>query len=240
MRRPSRRAHNELRTLTFTRSFTHLAEGSVLVSMGNTKIICNASITDTLPRFLKNSNQGWLTAEYGMLPRATQERADREAVRGKQTGRTIEIQRIIGRSLRAALDLKKFYPYTMHIDCDVIQADGSTRTTAINGAFIAMVDALQTLQRKNILKTDPLKHYVAAVSVGVYRNTPILDLDYQEDAAADTDMNIVMTDDLRFVEIQGTAERSCFDSRALHKLTELAREGIQHIIQQQKTILAQG
>jgi ribonuclease PH len=237
--RPSKRADDELRSLSFTRHFVDTAEGSVFVCLGNTKIICNASITEALPRFLKTKEQGWLTAEYGMLPRSTQERMERESVRGKQSGRTVEIQRLIGRSLRAALDLKKLYPYTIAIDCDVIQADGGTRTAAISGAFVAMVDALQYLQRQNILKTDPLKHYVAATSVGIYRNHPILDLDYAEDAEADTDMNVVMTDNKAFIEIQGTAEGDAFHIKELTRLLELASHGIQIIIQKQKEVLSE-
>ena len=236
--RPSKRADDELRSLSFTRHFVDTAEGSVFVCLGNTKIICNASITEALPRFLKTKEQGWLTAEYGMLPRSTQERMERESVKGKQSGRTVEIQRLIGRSLRAALDLKKLYPYMIAIDCDVIQADGGTRTAAISGAFVAMVDALQYLQRQNILKTDPLKHYVAATSVGMYRNHPILDLDYAEDAEADTDMNVVMTDNKAFIEIQGTAEGEPFSEAHFNAMLALAKKGIADLVRVQKFALA--
>lgn len=229
--RPSKRAANELRPLSFTTQFTRYAEGSVLVTLGNTKVICNASIVEGVPRFLKNSEQGWLTAEYGMLPRSTHSRMDREASRGKQGGRTVEIQRLIGRSLRAALDLKLLGPYTITIDCDVIQADGGTRTAAINGSCIAMIEALRHLQRKGILQTDPLKHKVAAVSVGIYKGVPVLDLDYAEDSNAHTDMNVVMTDNDAFIEIQGTAEGDAFHAKELDALINLARHGIKQIIE---------
>ncbi len=237
--RPSKRAVNELRPLFFTRHFTRYAEGSVLVCMGNTKVICNASIVEGVPKFLKESQQGWLTAEYGMLPRSTHDRMDREATRGKQGGRTLEIQRLIGRSLRSAIDLSLLGPYTITIDCDVIQADGGTRTAAINGSCIAVIDALRHLQRKNILKKDPLKHLVGAVSVGIYNGKPVLDLDYEEDSKAHTDMNVVMTDDKAFVEIQGTAEGAAFHETELNALLELAKSGIHQILEKQREILAE-
>ncbi|WP_267256282.1 ribonuclease PH [Coxiella endosymbiont of Ornithodoros maritimus] len=237
--RPSKRAANELRPLSFTTQFTRYAEGSILVTLGNTKVICNASIVEGVPRFLKNTEQGWLTAEYGMLPRSTHSRMDREASRGKQSGRTVEIQRLIGRSLRAALDLKLLGPYTITIDCDVIQADGGTRTAAINGSCIAMIEALRHLQRKGILQTDPLKHKVAAVSVGIYKGVPVLDLDYAEDSNAHTDMNIVMTDNDAFIEIQGTAEGDAFHAKELDALINLARHGIKQIIEKQQEALSQ-
>lgn len=235
--RPSKRAVNELRSLSFTTQFIQYAEGSVLVAMGQTKVICTASIVEGIPRFLKNSEQGWLTAEYGMLPRSTHSRMDREAARGKQGGRTIEIQRLIGRALRAALNLKLLGSYTITIDCDVIQADGGTRTAAINGSCIAMVGALRLLQRKGILEANPLKHLVAAVSVGIYNGTPILDLDYEEDSKAHTDMNIVMTDQDSFIEIQGTAEGNAFHTKELDALISLARQGIKTILQKQQEAL---
>ncbi|MFW0094375.1 MAG: ribonuclease PH [Coxiella endosymbiont of Haemaphysalis qinghaiensis] len=235
--RPSKRATNELRPFSFTTQFTPYAEGSVLVEMGQTKVICNASIVEGVPRFLKNSDQGWLTAEYGMLPRSTHSRMEREALRGKQSGRTVEIQRLIGRSLRAALDLKLLGPYTITLDCDVIQADGGTRTAAINGGCIATIQALRYLQRKGILQTDPLKHLVTAVSVGIYNGVPVLDLDYTEDSKAHTDMNIVMTENYSFVEIQGTAEEDAFHSKELDALIDLARQGIKSIVEKQREVL---
>ena len=237
--RPSKREVNELRTLTFTTQFTCYAEGSVLVTLGNTKVICNASILEGVPRFLKNSEQGWLTAEYGMLPRSTHNRIDRESARGKQGGRTIEIQRLIGRSLRAALNLQLLAPYTITIDCDVIQADGGTRTAAINGSCIAMIEALRYLQRDGILQTDPLKYLVAAASVGIYKGIPVLDLDYTEDSKAHTDMNIVMNDNDSFIEIQGTAEGNAFHAKELNELINLARHGIKQVIEKQREALSQ-
>lgn len=237
--RPSKRAENELRPISFATQFIQYPEGSVLITMGHTKVICTASIVEGIPRFLKNSEQGWLTAEYGMLPRSTHSRMDREATRGKQGGRTIEIQRLIGRALRAALDLKLLGSYTITIDCDVIQADGGTRTAAINGSCIAMVDALRHLQRQGILETDPLKHLVAAVSVGIYNGTPILDLDYEEDSKAHTDMNVVMTDQDSFIEIQGTAEGNAFHTKEFDTLIDLARQGIKTILQKQQEVLRQ-
>lgn len=237
--RPSKRAANELRPLSFVTQFIRHPEGSVLITMGQTKVICTASIIEGIPRFLKNSEQGWLTAEYGMLPRSTHNRMDRESIRGKQGGRTIEIQRFIGRALRAALDLKLLNSYTIIIDCDVIQADGGTRTAAINGSCIAMIDALRRFQRKGILETDPLKHLVSAVSVGIYNGTPILDLDYEEDSKAHTDMNVVMTDKDSFIEIQGTAEGNAFYIKELDILIDLARQGIKTILQKQQEALRQ-
>lgn len=238
--RPSKRAVDQLRPLSFTREYTCYAEGSVLVCMGNTKVLCNASIVEGVPRFLKESNQGWLTAEYGMLPRSTHDRMDREAAKGKQSGRTQEIQRLIGRALRSAVDLKVLGPYTITVDCDVIQADGGTRTAAINGSCLAVIDALHHLQRKGILKTDPLKHFVGAVSVGIYNGKPVLDLDYIEDSKAHTDMNVVMTDQNAFIEIQGTAEGDAFHEQELQSLIALAKSGIQQIIAAQKEALNHG
>jgi ribonuclease PH len=235
--RQSKRAANQLRDISFIRHYTAHAEGSVLVSYGETKVLCTASISDGVPYFLKDSKQGWVTAEYGMLPRATHTRSSREASAGKQTGRTVEIQRLIGRSLRTAIDLKKLGAFTITVDCDVLQADGGTRTAAITGGCIAMIDAIRHLQREGRLRTDPLKYLVAAVSVGVYKNLPIIDLDYKEDSMADTDMNIVMTEHNEFIELQGTAEKTPFHDGDLDKLLQLAREGIKQIIAKQKLVL---
>ncbi|MCH9743950.1 MAG: ribonuclease PH [Gammaproteobacteria bacterium] len=235
--RPSNRQANEMRPLSFTRQFTHHAEGSVLVCFGNTKVICTASVDNNVPRFLQDQNQGWVTAEYGMLPRSTNERMKREAARGKQTGRTIEIQRLIGRSLRAAVNLEQLGKHTIHIDCDVIQADGGTRTAAISGASVALADAIQFMQSKKMIATNPLRHLVAAVSVGIYKQTPVLDLDYAEDSNAETDMNVVMTDDLRFIEIQGTAEGDTFAEEQLQTMLTLAKKGIGDINAAQREAL---
>lgn len=232
--RPSKRRADQMRPIRFTRQFLKHPEGSVLVEYGDTKVICTASITDGVPKFLKDSKQGWLTAEYGMLPRATHERTDREASRGKQTGRTVEISRLIGRSLRAAINLKALGDRTITIDCDVIQADGGTRTAAITGGCIALFDAVnkQRLPLKN-----PLKHLIASVSVGIYQGEPILDLDYIEDSNADTDMNIVMNENGDFIEIQGTAEGSSLHQKQLNVLLELAQKGIGELIISQRETL---
>lgn len=238
MIRPSQRATNELRPIKFHRHYTKHAEGSVLTEFGDTVVLCNASITEGVPRFLKESNQGWITAEYGMLPRATNTRTNREATRGKQGGRTVEIQRLIGRSLRAAIDLEKLGPFTITVDCDVLQADGGTRTASISGACVALVDAINSLQYKKILKTDPLKHMVGAVSVGIYNGEPVLDLDYAEDANAHTDMNVVMTETGAFVEVQGTAEGDALQETELHALISLAKQGIHEIVEKQKAALS--
>lgn len=235
--RLNKRASNMLRPISFTRHYTKHAEGSVLTQFGETIVLCNASITEGVPRFLKDSNQGWLTAEYGMLPRATNTRTDREATRGKQGGRTVEIQRLIGRALRAAVDLQKLKNMTITIDCDVIQADGGTRTAAISGACVALIDALRFMQERKVIFDDPLKHFVAAVSVGVCNNIPVLDLDYAEDSKANTDMNIVMTDAGSFIEIQGTAENGSFHDDHLQSLLTLAKKGITEIIEKQKEAL---
>ena len=235
--RPSNRQANEMRPLSFTRQFTQHAEGSVLVCFGNTKVICTASVDKNVPRFLQDKNQGWVTAEYGMLPRSTNERMNREAARGKQTGRTVEIQRLIGRSLRAAVNLGQLGKHTIHIDCDVIQADGGTRTAAISGASVALADAIQFLLDNGSIATNPLRHLIAAVSVGIYKQTPVLDLDYAEDSNADTDMNVVMTDDLRFIEIQGTAEGDTFAEEQLQTMLTLAKKGISDINAAQKQAL---
>ena len=205
-KRPSGRTACDMRPISFERGYTCHAEGSVLVAFGNTKVICTASISAGVPGFLRGKGEGWLTAEYGMLPRSTGSRMDREAARGKQSGRTVEIQRLIGRSLRAALDLKLLGERTLTVDCDVIQADGGTRTASISGACVAVVDALNGLQRSGELDTDPLKHMISAVSVGVWNGLPVLDLDYAEDSSADSDMNVVMTEHGGLIEVQGTAE----------------------------------
>ena len=222
MTRPSARAPHELRNIVITRGFTCHAEGSVLVEFGNTKVLCTASVADSVPRFLRGKGQGWITAEYGMLPRSTGSRMDREAARGKQSGRTQEIQRLIGRSLRAVVDLSKMPDYTITVDCDVIQADGGTRTAAITGACVALVDALVGLQRDKVLKQDPLRQLVASVSVGLYQGVPVLDLDYPEDSSADTDMNVVMGEDGGLIEVQGTAEGATFDRSELNTMLDLA------------------
>lgn len=235
--RPSKRAPDALRTISFTRHYTKHAEGSVLTQFGETIVLCNASVTEGVPRFLKDSKQGWLTAEYGMLPRATNTRTDREATRGKQGGRTVEIQRLIGRSLRAAVDLNKIPGFSIAIDCDVIQADGGTRTAAISGACVALIDALRFMQERKMILGDPLKHFVAGISVGVFNGTPILDLDYAEDSKAHTDMNVVMTDAGSFIEIQGTAENGSFHDDHLQSLLSLAKKGIAEIIEKQKVVL---
>jgi len=234
--RPSQRIPNQLREITFHRHYTKHAEGSVLTCFGDTKVLCNASITEGVPRFLKGSNQGWLTAEYSMLPRATNQRTDREAARGKQSGRTLEIQRLIGRALRNCIDLKAVGENTIVIDCDVIQADGGTRTAAITGACIALFDAAQILleKPKYKTKTNPFKQFVAAVSVGIYQDIPVLDLDYTEDSAAETDMNVVMDQHGGFIEIQGTAEKMAFHKNHLDSMLSLADEGIKILIQKQQ------
>ncbi|MEE4661134.1 MAG: ribonuclease PH [Halieaceae bacterium] len=238
MPRPSGRSADQLREISFERHFTRHAEGSVLVSFGDTRVICTASVSEGVPRFLRGQNCGWLTAEYGMLPRSTNERMGREAARGKQGGRTVEIQRLIGRSLRAAVDLKLLGEYTVNLDCDVIQADGGTRTAAISGACVALVDALRTLQRERRIDSDPLRHLVAAVSVGIADGEPVLDLDYEEDSAADTDMNVIMAETGEFIEVQGTAEGATFARRELDSLLDLAAAGIARIVAAQRAALA--
>jgi ribonuclease PH len=229
-----------MRPIQFERGFTCHAEGSVLVSFGQTKVICTASVTAGVPRFLRGKGEGWLTAEYGMLPRSTGSRMDREAARGKQGGRTVEIQRLIGRSLRAALDLKLLGERTITVDCDVIQADGGTRTAAISGACVAVVDALNGLQRSGDLSGDPLKHLVSAVSVGVWRGVPVVDLDYAEDSRADSDMNVVLTEDGGLVEVQGTAEGATFTQAELAELLKLAASAGADINAAQREALSKG
>ncbi|HJO36171.1 MAG: ribonuclease PH [Pseudomonadota bacterium] len=232
--RPSGRAAGQMRPVSFTRNFTRHAEGSVLVCFGDTRVICTASVEEGVPGFLRGKGCGWLTAEYGMLPRATGSRSGREAVRGKQGGRTQEIQRLIGRSLRAVCDLEAFGERTITLDCDVIQADGGTRTAAISGAYVALADAARHLQRRRRLKRSPLHGQVAAVSVGIFRGEPVLDLDYAEDSEAETDMNVVMNDAGAFIELQGTAEGHAFRREELDRMLELAHAGIRelHIAQQ--------
>ena len=235
--RSGNRAHDSLRPVVLTRHFTKHAEGSVLVEFGDTKVICTASIEDKVPGFLKGRGQGWLTAEYGMLPRSTHTRMDREAARGKQSGRTQEIQRLIGRSLRAAFDLTAFGERTLHLDCDVIQADGGTRTAAITGAMVAAYDAFSVLVKNEKISAIPLKQFVAAISVGVVKGVPVLDLDYPEDSDCDTDMNVVMTESGQFVEVQGTAEGAAFDRATMNQLLDLAQLGIADLIELQKHVL---
>ncbi len=238
MQRPSGRAPDDLRTVILTRDFTCHAEGSVLVEFGATRVICTASVEPGVPRFLRGTGSGWVTAEYGMLPRSTGSRMDREASRGKQGGRTLEIQRLIGRSLRSAVDLKKLGEYTITVDCDVIQADGGTRTAAITGACVALVDALNHLQRKKLITTDPLLQMVASVSVGVFQGVPVLDLDYREDSRADTDMNVVMGEDGGFIEVQGTAEGQPFQRDEMNAMLDLAETGIRQLFEAQRRALA--
>ncbi len=236
--RPSRRTADQLREVNITRNYTKHAEGSVLIEFGDTKVICTASVERGVPRFLKGTGQGWITAEYGMLPRSTTERMGREASRGKQGGRTLEIQRLIGRALRAAVDMKKLGENTINIDCDVIQADGGTRTASITGACVALMDALKYMQAKKMVKTDPFLHLIAAVSVGIYKGSPVLDLDYPEDSSAETDMNVVMTDAGGFIEVQGTAEAAPFSQNEMLAMMALARSGIEELIEMQKKALA--
>ncbi len=238
MQRPSGRTPRQLREISISRNFTSHAEGSVLVCFGDTRVICTASVEQGVPRFMRGQGRGWITAEYGMLPRSTGTRMAREASRGKQGGRTVEIQRLIGRSLRAAVDLDKLGEFTITIDCDVIQADGGTRTASITGACVALVDALNYLQREKLLERDPLLQMIASVSVGVYRGTPVLDLDYPEDSAADTDMNVIMGESGGFIEVQGTAEGAPFARGELDAMLDLAAEGIGQLIEAQKAALA--
>ena len=238
--RPSGRRPQDMRPIQFERGYTCHAEGSVLVSFGQTRVICTASISAGVPGFLRGKGEGWLTAEYGMLPRSTGSRMDREAARGKQSGRTVEIQRLIGRSLRAALDLKLLGERTLTVDCDVIQADGGTRTASISGACVAVVDALNTLQRKGELEVDPLKHLISAVSVGIWRGVPVADLDYAEDSSADSDMNVVMTEHGGLIEVQGTAEGATFTQEELSELLALASDASESITAAQRAALSEG
>lgn len=236
--RPQDRAANQVRPITLIRHYTKHAEGSVLVAFGDTKVLCTATVEDGVPRFMKGQGRGWVTAEYGMLPRSTHSRNAREAARGKQGGRTLEIQRLIARSLRAAVDLEKLGEFTITLDCDVLQADGGTRTASITGACVALADALQGLVEKGAIKENPMKGLVAAVSVGIVGGEAVCDLEYVEDSAAETDMNVVMTEDGRMIEVQGTAEGEPFSHDELLKLLELARGGIETIMQAQKNALA--
>lgn len=235
--RPSGRTSQQIRPVTITRNYTRHAEGSVLIEFGDTKVLCNASVQEGVPRFLKGKGQGWITAEYGMLPRATHTRSDREAARGKQGGRTMEIQRLIARSLRAAVDLNALGENTITVDCDVIQADGGTRTASITGACIAMVDAINFMRKKGLVKVNPLKCMVAAISVGIYKGEPVADLDYPEDSAAETDMNVVMTDTGKVIEIQGTAEGEPFSFEEMNAMVDLAKHAIRELNDHQKEAL---
>jgi ribonuclease PH len=237
MSRHSGRRPEQLRQVLIERNFTRHAEGSVLVAFGDTRVICTASVEEGVPGFLRGSGSGWVTAEYGMLPRATHTRSDREAARGKQSGRTQEIQRLIGRSLRAVTDLERLGERSVKIDCDVIQADGGTRTASVTGAFVALHDAIGTLLRAGVLPASPLRDFVAAVSVGLVESVPVLDLDYVEDSSCDTDMNVVMTGSGGFVEIQGTAEREPFTAAQMDALVALAKQGIAELIAKQKAAL---
>ncbi|HKT94252.1 MAG TPA: ribonuclease PH [Paraburkholderia sp.] len=235
--RPSGRAADRLREVRITRNYTKYAEGSVLVEFGDTKVLCTASVSESVPPFLRDKGQGWLTAEYGMLPRATHTRSDREAARGKQTGRTQEIQRLIGRAMRAVFDLEALGARTINLDCDVLQADGGTRTASITGAFVAAHDAVSKLLATGRIERSPITDYVAAISVGVYEGVPVLDLDYDEDSQCDTDMNVVMTGSGGMVEVQGTAEGAPFSREELNALLDLAQSGIRALIEKQKAAL---
>jgi ribonuclease PH len=236
--RPSQRAADELRPVRLTRRYTKHAEGAVLVEFGDTRVLCTASVEERVPAFLRGKGQGWVTAEYGMLPRSTGSRMDREAARGRQGGRTLEIQRLIGRSLRAVIDLKALGERSVTIDCDVIQADGGTRTASITGGYVALADAVQHLLDKRAITTNPLRAQVASVSVGVYQGTPVLDLDYAEDCNAETDMNVVMNDRGDFIEVQGTAEGHPFSRTELMEMLDLAQGGIFRLIEAQRQALA--
>ncbi|MDO8208554.1 MAG: ribonuclease PH [Gallionella sp.] len=238
--RPSSRQPDQLREIRITRHYTKHAEGSVLIECGDTKVICTASVEERVPPHKKGSGEGWVTAEYGMLPRSTGSRMQREAAKGKQSGRTQEIQRLIGRSLRAVVDLKKLGERTIQIDCDVIQADGGTRTASITGAYVALQDAVSGLMQKGLVLENPVKDSIAAISVGIYQGTPVLDLDYLEDSACDTDMNVVMLGSGHFVEVQGTAEGHAFSREEMDCLLELAKSGIEELIQMQHAALANG
>lgn len=236
--RPSQRQDDQLRDISIIRGFTKHAEGSVLIKFGDTHVLCNASVEDSVPRFLKGSGKGWVTAEYGMLPRSTGQRMDREAARGKQSGRTQEIQRLIGRSLRAAVDLRKLGEHTIKVDCDVLQADGGTRTAAITGACVALADAISTLLQANKIKENPMLGMVASVSVGLCGGRPVLDLDYDEDSTAGTDMNFVMNDKGGFIELQGTGEDGDFSHDELLDMIKLAKAGISQLFEAQRDALS--
>jgi ribonuclease PH len=235
--RPSGRQPDELRNIIITRNFTRHAEGSVLIQCGGTQVLCTASVEERIPPFLRGKNEGWVTAEYGMLPRSTGSRMGREAARGKQGGRTLEIQRLIGRSLRAVVDRTALGERSITLDCDVIQADGGTRTASITGAYVALADACDWLLQRGLIKSNPIHGQVAAVSVGIYQNTPVLDLDYDEDSTAETDMNVVMNDGGGFIELQGTAEGHAFRQEELEGMLALARSGIGQLMQHQRDAL---
>lgn len=239
MTRSYQRTDKQIRPVKITRHYIKHADGSVLIECGDTKVICTATIAEQVPPFLKGQGQGWLTAEYGMLPGSTHSRMQREAAKGKQSGRTMEIQRLIGRALRAAVDLKKLGERTIQIDCDVIQADGGTRTASITGAFVALHDALQKLLDQQRIGSSPILDHVAAISVGIFEGTPVLDLDYAEDSACDTDMNVVMTGRLHLIEVQGTAEGNAFSREELNTMLDMAQQGIQELIAIQKMVLTQ-
>ncbi|NLC21874.1 MAG: ribonuclease PH [Halomonadaceae bacterium] len=236
-RRPSGRRPDQPREIRLIREYTRHAEGSVLVEFGDTKVLCNASVEAGVPRWLRGKNQGWVTAEYGMLPRATHTRSGREASRGKQGGRTLEIQRLIGRSLRAVVNLKKLGEFTITVDCDVIQADGGTRTAAITGGCVALVDAVRHLQRQKLIKSDPFVQLVSSVSVGLYRGEPVVDLDYPEDSAAQTDMNVVMAESGGLIEVQGTAEKGVFSREQLNTMLALAEQAGEGLFAHQREAL---
>ncbi|MEX1827852.1 ribonuclease PH [Luteibacter sp. CQ10] len=238
--RPSGRAADQLRTVSIERHYTRHAEGSVLVSFGDTRVLCTASVEERVPPWLRGKGEGWVTAEYGMLPRATSDRTQREAARGGQGGRTMEIQRLIGRSLRACVDRAALGERVITLDCDVIQADGGTRTAAITGAYVALVDAVATLTERKLVKRNPILGAVAAVSVGVYKGMPVLDLDYAEDSNCDTDMNVVMNDGGGFIEVQGTAEGHAFRRDEMNAMLELAAKGIDELVAAQRASLGVG
>jgi len=235
--RPSKRAPDEMRQISITRNYTKHAEGSVLIEFGDTKVICTASVENRVPGFLRGQGKGWVTAEYGMLPRSTGSRMRREASSGKQGGRTMEIQRLIGRSLRAAIDLDALGENTISLDCDVIQADGGTRTASITGAWVALHDAVQHLMEQGLVDKDPLHHQIGSVSVGIYKGTPVLDLDYAEDSNAETDMNVVMNNGNSFIEVQGTAEGHAYSRDELNAMLELAEKGIKELFEAQNAAL---
>lgn len=239
MTRSYHRTPAQIRPVRITRHYTKHADGSILIECGDTKVICTASISEQVPPFLKGQGQGWLTAEYGMLPCSTHSRMQREAAKGKQSGRTMEIQRLIGRALRAVVDLKQLGERTIQIDCDVIQADGGTRTASITGAFVALHDAVEKLIYRQLIETTPIIDHVAAISVGIHQGIPVLDLDYVEDSSCDTDMNVVMTGNLGMIEVQGTAEGAAFSRKELDSMLDMAQHGIQELIALQKKVLAQ-
>ncbi len=237
--RPSNRAPDEMRPVSITRNYTKHAEGSVLVEFGDTKVICTASVENRVPGFLRGKGQGWVTAEYGMLPRSTSSRMGREAARGKQGGRTMEIQRLIGRSLRAAIDMEALGENTISLDCDVIQADGGTRTASISGAWVALHDAIEHMLASKLIRKNPLHHQIASVSVGIYNGVPVLDLDYAEDSTAETDMNVIMNNSNGFIEVQGTAEGHAYNRDELNAMLDLAEKGINEIFTIQQNAIVQ-